>query len=334
MEVVRLKNPGNNVVFEDIIRGEVGFNVQELGDVVIAKSMEEPLYNFAVVVDDKEMGVTDVIRGDDHISNTPRQILIQEALGFERPLYAHLPMILAEDKSKLSKRKGQVSITKYIEQGYIPEAMVNFLALLGWNPGDDREFFGKDELVEEFSLEKIQKSGAVFNTQKLNWFNREYLKKVPEKDFIEEIEKYSPEEIKQMPNYNRETLEKISSIIMERISVFYEVEDVLRDLSFFFERVDYAADGLRWKDIDFTTTKKFLEDLLKMLDSISENNFDAESIKDRVWDYASEKGRGQVLWPFRYALSGKDKSPDPFVIAGVLGKQETIERLGLAIDKI
>jgi len=330
VEVVRLKNPGKSVIFEDVIRGEVEFNVEELGDIVIAKSIEEPLYHFAVVVDDNEMGVTDVIRGDDHISNTPRQILIQEALGFKRPLYAHLPMILAEDKSKLSKRKGQVSIIKYIEQGYLPEAMINFLALLGWNPGDDREFFSKDELVEKFSLEKIQKNGAVFNIQKLNWFNKEYLKKMSEKDFVDAIEKYLPEESK----YNRGMLENISSIIMERTSIFCEVEDVLKDLSFFFERVDYTVNNLKWKDTDLTTTKKYLEDLIKMLDSISEDNFDAVSIKDKVWDYASEKGRGQVLWPFRYALSGRDKSPDPFVIAGILGKQETIERLRLAINKI
>ncbi|MDO8424222.1 MAG: glutamate--tRNA ligase family protein, partial [bacterium] len=164
-EVVRFKNPGEKVSFDDLVRGAVEFDTAELKDFIIARNINEPVYHLAVVVDDAEAGVTHVIRGEDHISNTPRQILIQEALGFPRPLYAHLPLILAPDKSKLSKRKHgeSVSLEYYRNKGYLPEAMVNYLALLGWNPGTEQEIFTMEELIEQFDLSKIQKGGAIFD---------------------------------------------------------------------------------------------------------------------------------------------------------------------------
>ena len=194
-EVIRFKNPGKKVSFTDLIRGEITFDTTELKDFVIAKSLEEPLYHLAVVIDDFEMGITHVVRGDDHISNTPRQILIQEAIGAPRPIYAHLPIILATDKSKLSKRKhGEaVSLNFYRDKGYIPEAIINFLALLGWNPGTDQELFTMDELIKTFDISKVQKGGAVFNTEKLDWINRQYIAKMSEEDFILSIKKYLPE---------------------------------------------------------------------------------------------------------------------------------------------
>lgn len=184
--VVRFKNSNKHITFQDIVRGEVSFDTTELKDFVIARSVSEPLYHLAVVVDDFEMGVTHIIRGEDHISNTPRQILIQGALGAPRPLYAHIPLILAQDRSKLSKRKhGEaVSLAHYRAQGILPEAMVNFLALLGWHPSasDASEVLSFDDLVAQFQLERVQKGGAVLDANKLNWLNRQYLKK---KDMIE-----------------------------------------------------------------------------------------------------------------------------------------------------
>lgn len=181
VEVVRFKNTNKRVTFHDMVRGEVSFDTTELKDFVIARSVSEPLYHLAVVVDDFEMGITHIIRGEDHISNTPRQILIQEALGVPRPLYAHIPLILATDRSKLSKRKhGEaVSLAHYRAQGIVPAAMVNFLALLGWHPSasDASEVLSFDELITQFQLERIQKGGAVLDANKLNWFNRQYLKK-------------------------------------------------------------------------------------------------------------------------------------------------------------
>jgi glutamyl/glutaminyl-tRNA synthetase len=182
-EVIRFKNPNKRIVFDDLVRGNIEFDTTELGDFVIAKSLTEPLYHLAVVIDDHESKVTHVIRGEDHISNTPRQILIQEGIGAVRPLYAHIPMILAPDRTKLSKRHGAVALTEYKEEGYLPEAVLNYLAFLGWNPGGEREIYSLADLVDTFSLSKIQKSAAIFNKDKLDWYNREYLKEVPDEIF-------------------------------------------------------------------------------------------------------------------------------------------------------
>lgn len=179
VSVVRLKNPGKKITFNDLVRGEITFDTTELGDFVIAKSMNEPLYHLAVVVDDGEFGVTHIIRGEDHISNTPRQILIQEALGLPRPGYAHIPLILAPDRSKLSKRHGAVALTEYRAKGYLSSAMANYLALLGWNPGTDQEIFTIAELIAQFDLNKIQKGGAIFDEKKLEWVNKEHIKLLP-----------------------------------------------------------------------------------------------------------------------------------------------------------
>ncbi len=182
IEVVRFKNPNRRISWNDLVRGEVSFDTTELKNFVIAKSVTEPLYHLAVVVDDFEMGITHIIRGEDHISNTPRQILIQEALGAPRPIYAHLPLILAADRSKLSKRKhGEtVSLAHYRALGISPEAMLNFLALLGWHPkaSDASEVLSFADLVAQFQLERVQKGGAVLDVNKLNWLNRQYLKRV------------------------------------------------------------------------------------------------------------------------------------------------------------
>jgi glutamyl/glutaminyl-tRNA synthetase len=175
-EVIRLKNPNKKIVFEDIIRGTVEFDTTELGDLVVAKSLEEPLYHLASVVDDIEMGITHVIRGEDGISNTPRQILIQEAIDVPRPVYAHLPLILAPDRSKLSKRKHgeSVSLDYYRNKGYSPAAIINYLALLGWNPGTDQEIFTLEELIKVFDLSRVHKGGAIFDEKKLAWVNRKH----------------------------------------------------------------------------------------------------------------------------------------------------------------
>lgn len=175
-EVIRLKNPNKKIVFDDLIRGPIEFNTTELGDFVVAKSLEEPLYHLASVVDDIDMGITHVIRGEDGISNTPRQILIQEAMNVPRPTYAHLPLLLGSDRSKLSKRKhGEVVwIDTYKNKGYLPQAILNYLALLGWNPGTEQEIFTLDELIKVFDLSRVHKGGAIFDEKKLAWVNRKH----------------------------------------------------------------------------------------------------------------------------------------------------------------
>jgi glutamyl-tRNA synthetase len=312
-EVIRFKNPNKKIKFSDMIRGEIEFDTTELKDFVIAKSLEEPVYHLAVVVDDFEMGVTHIIRGEDGISNTPRQILIQEAIGAPRPVYAHLPLVLAPDRSKLSKRKhGEiVSLAYYKKLGYLPEAMVNFLALLGWNPGTDKEIFSMDELIKEFDISKVQKSGAIFNMEKLDWTNSFYIKKTSTEDLIELC----------APYLEKEKIKKIIGVQKERMN---KLSDISKDINYFFEQPRYEKEKLLWRtEKDLSKTKKHLEEVAELIG-------DEKAIRD----YAEKEGRGNVLWPFRMALTGEDKSPDPFVVAEILGKEETIKRIKHAVSKI
>lgn len=329
---IRFKNPNKTIVFEDTIRGKIEFKTDDVGDFVIAKDINTPLFHFAVVVDDYEMGVTHIIRGEDHISNTPRQILIQETLGAERPAYAHLPLILAPDRSKLSKRHGAVSLKQYHDDGYLKAAIINFLAFIGWNPGDNREIFSKEELIKEFSLKRIQKGGAVFNIERLNWFNKEYIKKLD----AETLENYLMEHVSDGWKKNAEAhplfWSKIVELERKRISKLSDIKERIR---YFFETPEYKKEKLLWKkELDINKTKKHLKEIVKLLGGGGENNFEADKIKSAVWNYAEKEGMGNVLWPFRVSLTGLEKSPDPFIVAEILGKNETIERLNNAISKI
>lgn len=327
-EVIRFKNPNTKITFNDLIRGEITFDTTDLGDFVLAKSLDEPLYHLANVVDDLNTGVNHVIRGEDHISNTPRQILIMEALGGTRPVYAHIPLILAKDKSKLSKRHGAVAVTEYIEEGYLPEAFVNFIAMIGWSPQSrtgepdpNQEIFSLDELIKTFDLSKVQKGGAVFNIEKLNWLNREYIKKMPADKQLEMVQKYLPEAILSSKQFNVEALKRALPSIIERIDRFHDVatQAVFGEYDCYFTPPNYSKALLKNQD--------HFEELTLRLDGLSDANFTKETVKNAVWDYAVEKGKGEVLWPMRIALSGKEKSPDPFTIAEVIGKTETLSRL-------
>jgi glutamyl-tRNA synthetase len=332
-EVIRFKNPNTRIKFNDLIRGEVEFDTTELKDFVIAKSLEEPLYHLAVVVDDIEMGVTHVIRGEDHISNTPRQILLIEALGASRPIYAHIPLILAPDRSKMSKRHGAVSVTEYRDRGYLPEAVINYLALLGWNPGTEKEIFTMEELVKEFDLKRVHKAGAIFSLEKLNWVNREHLRMIPQEKIAENVKKYMEQAGIKIDNQG---LEKILPLILERMNYYGEVPELFTsgELKFFGSEPEYEARKLVWKNSNAADTKKYLEKVIEILSMIDEEKFNQSMVKEMIWSYAESEGRGEVLWPMRYALSGQDRSPDPFVLAGVLGKSKSLERLKKAIAKL
>lgn len=331
-EVIRFKNPNKQITFTDIIRGEVSFDTSDLGDFVIARSMEEPLYHLAVVVDDHEMGISHVIRGEDHISNTPRQILIGEAIGAQRPVYAHLPLILGKDRSKLSKRHGATSLTEYRERGYLPSAMVNYLALLGWNPGTDQEIMSLNEITEQFSLEKIQKGGAIFDEEKLKWINKEHIKRLSPEERVTEIKKRLPG--KQIDD---EMLEKIEPIITERISVWNDVLTLAEggELDYFFADPMYDTETLFWKgEKDPEKTLRLLESAAQMLDKLSSDDFTSDKIKETIWPLAEKEGKGDVLWPLRVSLSGLPKSPDPFTIAEIIGKEKTLLRIAKAREKL
>jgi nondiscriminating glutamyl-tRNA synthetase len=333
-EVIRFKNPNTTITFFDIIRGEISFDTTELGDFVIAKSIEEPLYNFAVVVDDFEMGITHVIRGEDHISNTPRQILIGKAIGATTPIYAHLPLILASDKSKLSKRKGARALTEYRDMGYYPEALTNFMAMLGWSPGTDQEIFSIHELVEKFDVAQVQKSGAVYNEEKLRWVNREYLKRKTHVEIARDAKKFiveSPAYVGKKWELTDELMMKLVPTIIDRISVFADLSDMVAagELDYFFSTPSYDPKDLIWRDeTDSQRTKEFFKEVIGMLEKAPDDTFsDIDRAKALLWDYASLHGRGAVLWPIRFALTGKNKSPDPFTLLTILGKKESIARL-------
>ena len=333
--VVRLKNPNKTIVFNDLIRGDISFDTTELGDVVIARSIDDALYHLTVVVDDFEMGVTHVLRGDDHISNTPRQILIQEAIGAPRPIYAHLPLILATDRSKMSKRHGAVALNEYRKAGYVKEAITNYLALLGWNPGTDQELFTLDELATAFSISGIHKAGAVFDIKKFAWFNKEYLNKLSEIDYTEYIKTDFPERLSSLPQFSEERFEKLLPTIRERVSTRSEFHDQTEEgeYDFAFTTPTYEKEILQWKGDDSVAAA--LPRLQKAVEILSGGDFSSvESLKAALWAYAEEVGKGELLWPLRVALSGRKQSPDPFTLAFIVGKEETLARLEIACGKI
>lgn len=332
-QVLRFRNPGQTVKFVDLIRGPIEFDTTDLGDFVVAKDLDTPLYHFASVVDDCDLGITHVIRGEDHISNTPRQILMTEALGGSIPVYAHLPMILAPDKSKLSKRKhGEIaSIQSYRQNGYLPAALINFIALMGWSPQSAEspgaeEILSLAELVKLFDLTRVQKSSAIFNLEKLNWLNHEYLRRLSPTELLSQAEAALPAEFKQQTDYRSELLAKALPLVIDRIKVLGEIADLAKagELDYFFRAPTYDKTLLK--------NREFLAATLECLEQIPADNFSANAIKDQLWDFATEKGRGQVLWPLRVALSGRAKSPDPFSLAAYLGQAETLKRLTNAIN--
>ena len=332
VEVVRLRNPGREVTFHDEVRGDITFDTTELGDLVIARSLTDPLYHFAVVVDDADMGVTHVIRGDDHISNTPRQILIQEALDLPRPMYAHLPLILAQDRSKMSKRKGATAVADYVTQGYLPEALTNFLALLGWNPGTDQEVFTLEELAAAFSLDGVQKGGAVFDIVKLKWLNKQHRSRL---SLQEQRDLMLPHvaHVSGVHDALRRS-DAAMSDVLERYATGKELREAVDagEFSFYTERPKVSQTMLVWKkDPTPERTSERLKHVLDLLRAIDDEAFTRDTVQQAVIEYAETEGKGNVLWPMRMALSGKDRSPDPFVLAVALGRIETLARIEAAV---
>ena len=328
--VVRFKTPENETVtFTDTVRGEVSFDTNDIEDFSIARSLDNPLYNFVVTVDDAQMGITDVIRGEDHISNTPKQILLYQALGFDVPRFAHLPLLLAPDKSKLSKRKGSTSVHEFKEQGFLPEAMANYLVFLGWNAADEaREFYTLDELAEVFDLNRVRKSGSIFDIVKLRYFNNHYIREKSVDEFAEVMKSFLKNEYA-----DDEMLKRALSIEQERAELLSEVEDGIR---FYFEDITVDAAMLAWKEGSVEDTRASLEhgkQFIEGMDSVDELDELKSALLDEAGSY-KEGDRGALLWPMRVALSGKEKSPSPFEIVWVLGKDESLKRIENALSKV
>ena len=340
-EIVRFKNPNKVVTFKDLILGEISVDTTDLGDFVIARNIEDPLYHLAVVVDDIHAQVTHVIRGMDHISNTPRQILLIEALGAALPLYAHIPLVLGEDKQKLSKRKGALSVLEYKNKGYLKEAVLNAAAFIGFNPGGEKEVYTLDELIEVFDITKIQKGGAVFNPVKLDWFNQEHIKLLSEEEYLKRARVFVPSELLSTLTAR---VDRILLVSRDRVKYFGEFSEMntSTEYSYMTSSIDVPVNLMlvpekmrKGVHVTIESTKKVLEDILSMVKESKEEDFDSvESAKNIIWKYAEEKGRGIVLWPLRTALTGQEKSMDPFSMMFVLRKEETCVRIQKAIDSM
>ncbi len=339
--IVRFKTPIDiEISFNDLIRGEIRFNTNTLGgDFSLAKAISPgeflPLYNFAVVIDDYLMNISHVIRGEDHISNTPKQILIQQALAIPRPKYAHLPLILGSDKSKLSKRHGAVSIDDYREMGYLPQALVNFIALLGWNPGTNQEIFSLEELIKEFNLDKVGKSGAVFNIEKLDWLNGYYIRQLSLDELTEYIVPFLIKyKLIEKNNYDPKYIKKILVLEQPRLKKLSEIGD---RIIYFFRIPKYDPNLLIWRDMLFKDIIISLKISRDALLKINDEDFilkNLESILLQEAARAKNKDRGRLLWPLRVALTGLETSPSPFEILEILGKKESLKRIEAALKNL
>lgn len=346
--VIRFKIANKKIKFNDLIRDEVEFDTGLLGDIVIAKDLQSPLYHFVVIIDDFEMKISHVIRGEEHLSNTARQILIQEALDMSRPVYAHLPLMLNPDKSKLSKRQGDVALTDYKNAGYLPEAITNFMVLLGWNPGTEKEIFTLSELEKEFSLEKVQKAGAVFNIQKLDNINGYYIREKATDKLAELCMPYLLDaKLLQKADgvYKTEFGKEITKIKLEKIIKAYQARlkklSEITDLTDFFfkDKLVYDKELLKWNQMQDGDIK----DALLLCDKLL-CDWDEADIKkleqiffDRAVEFNKqknypEKNKGFLLWPLRVALSGKQASASPFEIIEIIGKEVALKRINEAIS--
>lgn len=345
--LIRFKAPvGRKIVFNDLIRGEISFESELLGDFSIAKNLDEPLYNFAVVIDDAEMKISHVIRGEDHISNTPKQILIQEALGLATPKYGHLPIILGPDRAKLSKRHGATAVSDFRRDGYLAEALINFMALLGWNPGSDRttpekgeprpkerEIFSMDELVEEFDLAKVQKSGAVFNIEKLDWMNGEYIRRKSPPELTALAAPFLADFLK-FPVPNNQFLQGyVENVIALEQPRMKKLSEIGERAEYFFREPEYLPELLKWKEMSADDLRSSIEKSKKI---ISEIKWPArpEEVEKEFTAAIGAGDKGAILWPLRAALTGKKASAGPFEIAAILGKEESLKRLETALQKI
>ncbi len=348
--VIRQKiNTEGSTIFNDLIRGKVEIKNDLLDDQILLKSDGYPTYNFANVVDDHLMEISHVFRGEEYVSSTPKYIQLYENFGWQVPEVAHLPLLLNPDKSKLSKRQGDVAVEDYIKKGYLKEAIINFVVMLGWNPGkgETQEIFTLEELVEKFDLAHVHKAGAVFDIKKLDWINSQWIKKLSIEElyqksltFFEEKEFYKSWSMKPASSADRhetystqekeDYLKKVLSIEQDRLQNLSEVGE---SNQFFFKDANFDKELLRWKDMNDEDLKKSLEKSLSVLENITDENWTRENLEKILMESAGEK-RGELLWPLRATLTGEKKSPSPFECAWVLGKNESLRRITETLKKI
>lgn len=329
--VVRLNvQPNQKIVFDDVIRERVEFDTENIDDQVLLKSDGYPTYHLANVVDDHLMGITHVIRGEEWLSSTPKHVILYDYFGWQKPVFAHLPLLLNPDKSKLSKRQGDVAVEDYRAKGYLKEALINFVALLGWNFGDDKEFYEMNELIEKFSLERVHKAGAVFNLEKLNWLNYEHLRRKPDDLVLQWLKEELNKSEFCNKKFSDEYLLKVILAMKERVSFVYEY---LTRSSYFFSAPDHFEEQnlqKRWKE-DSPALLAKLAQKFDQLENPSKEDFE-KSLNELSVQLNINKGK--LVHPLRIAISGVGEGPGVYDIIAVLGKEETLIRISSAIQKL
>ena len=316
------------IIFYDAVHDKIEVSSNTVDDFVIIKSDGSPAYNFACVVDDADMNITHIIRGDDHITNTSKQLIMYQALGKKPPKFAHIPLILGEDKSRMSKRHGATSIEEYKTRGYFPEALVNFLSLMGWSPKDDREKMSLDQIIKLFSLKAIVKTGAVFNIQKLNWLNGEYIRETSVSALVDFVVAHLIERNIIKEDCDRQWLEAVVKSFQTR---FCNIDDFIEQSGFLFSEdinIDQAIVNEHLKD---EKTRNLLTKLKQSLEII--DPFTTESIEKAVRSLADAEGvkAADIIHPARTALTGRTAAPGIFDVIYLIGKERVIKRLDKAI---
>ena len=330
---IRFKVPPTHTAFQDTVHGRIDFNPRNIEDFVVLRSDQHPTYHLSVVVDDLDMGITHVIRGDDHISNTPKHILLFEAFGATSPVFAHVPLILGTDKKRLSKRHGATSVTEYRRHGYLPGAMVNFLALLGWSPGDDRELMSVAELIERFSLEGISGGNAVFNTEKLDWMNGQYIARLPIEELAVAVEPLlidaglppgATADLQVGPRPGDRWLHRLVNLLRPRAKRLTDFVELARP--FLSDAVEYEPEAVdkHLSAPDLCDHVAALAAALRPLDP-----FDEAHVEAAVRGTATERGvkAGTLIHATRVAVTGRTASPGIFEVLVLLGRERSVERL-------
>ena len=324
-KAVRFKIPREIVYIDDLIHSRIQFDNSLIeDDLVIMKSDGSPTYNFACVIDDATLGITHVIRGDDHISNTPKQLPLYKALGFDIPRFAHIPLILGEDRSRLSKRHGAASVTSYREEGYMPEAVVNYLALLGWSPGNDIEILSVGEIIEKFELSNVNKTNAVFNIDKLKWMNGQYIRLTPVETLYDLLVPLLKESNLCNESPDREKIINVIKLLQKRIFTLREF--IFQSRIFFESKVEFA-EGAKEKYLTNQNVRNWFTELINVLNSIT--SFDIETLEKEFRALTTRLGikTGELVHPTRVALTGRTVGPGLFETMHLLGKETIIRRL-------
>jgi len=329
---IRFRVAPERVRFDDLIRGEVEFDNALLGDFVVVRNDGVPLYHFTVVVDDEAMGITHVLRGEDHLSNTPKHIALIRALGYREPIFGHIPLILNPDRSKMSKRKSQTAMTAYREEGYLPEAMVNFLAFLGWSPGTEEEIFTLDQLAERFEIDRVHKGGAVFDRERLDHLNGVYIRALSDEQLALRLRPWVPEAVRdadvlRMVPLVKERLVRLGDVV-ELIGFVWEPDEVVSSW--------YAPELLVPRKAGPAEARTALDGAVAVIAAVEEPDFSADLLEHRFREAADAAGMkaGDFFSPVRVAVTGRTVSPPLFASLELLGRDRCAARVRMALDKL